>query len=190
MSPKRILCASELQVLDSVTLAPFDLRLSSTAPVGTPPPPNQPPTVSVDGPSQGATYTSPASVIMSASAADADGSIVRVEFLVDGGIVATDTAQPWSATWMTDVVGAHTLTARAYDNSGAVTTSSPVVVTVQPPHTDGEDVVMWAGESQVAFDWFPQPDASAAGGGPTAGCQPRHREADAPPSRLRPGISS
>jgi len=166
LSPKRILCASELQVFDSVTLTPFDLRLSSTTPVGIPPvPTNQPPTVSVNEPSQGATYTSPASVTMSASTADADGSIVRVEFLVDGGIVATDTAQPWSATWTTDVVGAHTLTARAYDNAGAVTTSSPVVVTVQPPpHTDGEDVVMWAGESQAAFDWFPQPDASAAGG--------------------------
>jgi glucose/arabinose dehydrogenase len=92
---------------------------------------NQPPTVSLTAPAGGAVLTSGATVPMTATAADADGTIAGVEFQVDGATVATDATSPYSGSWMAAGVGAHTLTARATDDQGAVTTSAVVNVTVQ-----------------------------------------------------------
>ena len=43
-------------------------------------PANQPPTVSLTSPSDGATFTAPASVSIAANAADPDGNVAQVEF--------------------------------------------------------------------------------------------------------------
>jgi hypothetical protein len=99
---------------------------------------NQPPTVSVSSPAPNATFTSGASVTINANAADADGTVARVEFLVNGAVVANDTAAPWTTTWTAGAAGNYTLTARAYDNAGAATTSAPLTISVtaaanQPP---------------------------------------------------------
>jgi hypothetical protein len=114
----------------ATTSAP--LAISVTAPA------NQPPTVSVSSPAANATFTTGATVTISANAADADGTVARVEFLVNGAVIANDTAAPWTTTWTAGAAGNYTLTARAYDNAGAATTSAPVSITVtaaanQPP---------------------------------------------------------
>jgi len=74
-----------------------------------------------------ATVASGASVTITASASDVDGTIASVAFYVDGVLRSTDNASPFSATW-TSTLGSHQLTAVATDNHGLQTTSSVVVV--------------------------------------------------------------
>ncbi|HEV2889971.1 MAG TPA: LamG-like jellyroll fold domain-containing protein [Frankiaceae bacterium] len=72
-------------------------------------------------------------VTVKASASD-DVKVDRVEFYVDETRFAEDTAAPWQATLDTLGLpvfdGRHTLTTKAYDAHGNVTTSAPVPVTV------------------------------------------------------------
>jgi hypothetical protein len=91
---------------------------------------NQLPTVSVTSPSTGTAFTAPASVTIIATAEDADGTIVGVDFSVGSQIIGTDTTSPYSASWTNVPAGSYSLTARARDNSGATRTSGAVAVTV------------------------------------------------------------
>lgn len=93
----------------------------------TPPPVNQPPSV---GLSVNATnVTVPATVTLTALASDPDGTLTKVEFLVGGTLIATDTALPFTFDVNITVAGTYSATAKAYDNAGGVTESTPVVVT-------------------------------------------------------------
>lgn len=71
-------------------------------------------------------------VTLSAEAGD-DVSVASVDFLVDGAVIGTRTAPPYTLTWNTGTVadGARVLTAVARDLSGKSTTSTPVNVTVR-----------------------------------------------------------
>jgi beta-glucanase (GH16 family) len=98
------------------------LAASSTA--------NAAPTVSLTSPAAGASYTAPASLTLTASAADSDGSVAKVEFYQGSTLLATSTASPYSYTWAGVAAGTYSLTAKATDNQGASTTSGAVSVTV------------------------------------------------------------
>ena len=91
---------------------------------------NTPPTVSVTSPTEGASFTAPATVAVTASAADDDGSVASVTFYADGAPIGTDSASPFSVSWSNVAAGSYTLTAVATDNEGATTTSGAVHVTV------------------------------------------------------------
>jgi hypothetical protein len=67
---------------------------------------------------------------LSASATDSDGSISRVEFYNGPTLLGADTASPYTYTWSGVAAGSYSLTARAFDNQGAATTSAPINVTV------------------------------------------------------------
>ena len=90
---------------------------------------NTPPTVSLSAPADGATYTAPATIDLTASASDSDG-IDRVEFYQGSSLLGTATASPYSYTWNNVPAGTYTLTAKAYDSLGASTVTAPVNVTV------------------------------------------------------------
>jgi len=95
---------------------------------------NAAPTVNLTSPANGATFTAPASITLSATAADTDGAVVQVEFF-DGatlvGTVPTTTGSTsYSVTLNNVAAGAHLYTARATDNQGASATSAPVNITV------------------------------------------------------------
>ena len=94
---------------------------------------NVPPTVSITSPANGANYTFPATVTINASATDADGSVASVGFYVNGSLVGTDNTAPYSFAW-TSVIGTASVTARATDNRGAVTTSSAITVNIIDPN--------------------------------------------------------
>jgi YD repeat-containing protein len=89
------------------------------------------PTVDVTSPAPGATVRGTA-VPLVASASD-DRRVDRVDFFVDGNLVRTDLAAPWTGNWNSETVpnGQHTVTAKATDDVGHTTTSSPVTVSVQ-----------------------------------------------------------
>ncbi len=88
------------------------------------------PTVSLTSPADGAAFADPSNVLLSAQAADADGTIARVDFYANNVLVGTDTTSPYTAVWANMMQGVYVLTAKATDNLGAVVTSPPVRVTV------------------------------------------------------------
>jgi hypothetical protein len=91
---------------------------------------NNPPTVSITSPSDGATYIEGDNVTIDATASDSDGSVTKVEFYEDGNLLGEDTSSPYSYTWTSVPQGSHTLTAKATDDDSAATTSSGVGITV------------------------------------------------------------
>jgi subtilisin family serine protease len=91
---------------------------------------NLPPTVSLTAPVTGASYFEPASVPLSATAFDSDGTIAQVNFFAGTTLVATDTTSPYAFTWTNVSAGTYTVTAVAIDNSGASATSIGATIQV------------------------------------------------------------
>ncbi len=91
---------------------------------------NQSPTVALTSPAAGATFSAPATVTLSANAADADGTVSGVAFYQGTTLLGTDTSAPYNFTWSNVAAGSYTLTAVATDNAGAVTTSTAAAITV------------------------------------------------------------
>ena len=61
-----------------------------------------------------------------------NGWVTKVEFYVNGTLVSTDTSGPWSFGVSGLANGTYTLTAKAFDQLNAETTSAPITVTVGP----------------------------------------------------------
>ena len=91
---------------------------------------NSPPQVSLTAPANGASYRESATISFSATVSDSDGSVAKVEFLLDGSVVATSTIAPYTGTATNVTAGNRNITARATDNDGASTTSTSVSITV------------------------------------------------------------
>jgi fibronectin type 3 domain-containing protein len=88
------------------------------------------PTVSVTAPTNGATVSG--TTTLTATASDDSGTVSKVEFYNGTTLLGTDTTSPYSFSWNTTTVanGSKTITAKAYDPSGNVGTSSVITVTV------------------------------------------------------------
>ena len=96
-----------------------------------PSPDNTPPTVTITSPANNATVSRLSGTTIRANASDSDGAIIKVEFFAGSTLLGTDTAAPYSFVWRPAGRGTFTLTARAYDDDGALTTSAPVTVRVK-----------------------------------------------------------
>ncbi|WP_057921873.1 extracellular catalytic domain type 1 short-chain-length polyhydroxyalkanoate depolymerase [Lysobacter capsici] len=104
------------------------------------------PQVALTAPVEGAEVSGVVS--LSANASD-DAGVERVDFLLDGALIASDAQAPYTASWNSASAsnGAHTLQARAEDIAGNTATSAAVHVTVSggtsgPPQVlsfDNED---------------------------------------------------
>ncbi len=81
-------------------------------------------------------YSAPASIVLSASASDSDGSIAKVQFYRGATLIGEDTSSPYAFQWTNVAAGSYQLTARAYDNRGADTSSAVVPLVV-----DGANVL-------------------------------------------------
>src|SRR5207247_1220051 len=91
---------------------------------------NNPPSVSLTSPTNGDSFTAPASITINANASDSGGSVSKVDFYAGTTLLGSDTSSPYSFGWNNVSAGTYALTAKATDNLGATTTSSPVNVTV------------------------------------------------------------
>ncbi len=91
---------------------------------------NTPPTVSLTAPATGSTYMAPASVTIAANAADANGTIARVDFFAGSTLIGTDTTSPYSVNWKNAPAGSFSIVAVARDNGGATTTSAARSITI------------------------------------------------------------
>ncbi len=91
---------------------------------------NKPPTVAISAPATGTSYAAPADIPILATTGDVDGTVTRVDFYAGATLLGSDTASPFSTTWVGVGAGSYTLTAVATDNEGEPAASQPVSVTV------------------------------------------------------------
>jgi hypothetical protein len=112
---------------------------------------NTPPAVALTSPGSGQTVSE--QVFLQASAGDHRG-VTRVEFLVDGAVVAQDSEAPYEVGWDSRQVpnGAHTLTVRAWDVAGNPGTSAAVSFTVLQPGSAEYDAALRV-PACAAVDW-------------------------------------
>lgn len=91
---------------------------------------NNAPAVSIVSPTENTFYTEPATIAISASASDSDGSVALVEFFQGVAKIGEDNAAPFTLSWSGVLQGSYALRAVATDNLGAKATSAVVNVTV------------------------------------------------------------
>lgn len=105
----------------------------------TPPPDTTLPSVSVSNPTAGSTVTG--SISFSATATDNVG-VTKVDFIVDGTVVNSDTSAPYDYTLNTTSLtnAQHTFAAKAYDAAGNTRTSTGVTVTISNVTYLAEDI--------------------------------------------------
>ncbi|MEZ8143365.1 chitinase [Enterovibrio norvegicus FF-454] len=102
--------------------------LSVTVDAGTVDPGNEAPTVSV---ATSATAVDQGAVVtLTADAADADGTIAKVDFYVAGQLKGSADTAPYTFDWMTDKAGSVSVYAKATDDKGASTDSALISVSV------------------------------------------------------------
>jgi uncharacterized protein (DUF1800 family) len=99
---------------------------------GTAPPSNKVPTVALTAPQGRTTILAGATVDLAATAADYDGSVVRVDYYAGAVVVAQAAAAPWSASFV-PLPGDYDLVAVATDDKGATGSSAPVSLSVVGP---------------------------------------------------------
>ena len=107
-------------VLDEVTIT-SNLELD-TPQLGLP---NLPPVAVLTSPGNGATFTAPATVTLTALAPDPEGRMTQVEFFANGTLARRRRVGAVSVTWSSAAAGSHSLTAVAFDADGGRTTSPP-----------------------------------------------------------------
>ena len=112
--------ATDSAGLSSSTAATINVRVDG----------NRPPTVALSSPLAGTSVNSGATVNLTAVAADPDGTVASVTYLANGNVVGAAAAAPFAVAWVPGAAGSYTVTAQATDNSGNVTASAPVTVTV------------------------------------------------------------
>ena len=102
------------------------------------PPANVAPTVSLTSPAASASFNAPATITLSATAADTDGTISKVEFYNGAELLGTATSSPYNFSWEQVAVGTYSLTAKATANGGLATNSAAVSITVINADKDGD----------------------------------------------------
>lgn len=100
---------------------------------------NTPPVVTFTKPATGVEFTAPASIVMKATAVDADGTIKHVKFYNGASILKTDLTAQYSYNWNNVPAGIYTIIAEASDDQDAKT-SDTLLVTVNPPKTANEQI--------------------------------------------------
>jgi regulation of enolase protein 1 (concanavalin A-like superfamily) len=144
-------------------------------------PANQAPTVALTAPANGATFTAPATVTVSATASDTDGTLAKVDFFAGATLIGSDTTSPYSVTWSNVGAGTYSLTAVATDNGGATTTSAARTVTVSaaPPPTSAHAVFTASVDDSMVTRYVL--DIFASGADPTTATPIRTQDMGKPP---------
>lgn len=96
---------------------------------------NQPPVVAISSPVNGATFNEGETIVISATASDPDGTVSKVEFYQGTTKLGESTVSPYQYSWINVPAGSYSLTAKAHDNLGAITTSAAVNITVSAVQT-------------------------------------------------------
>lgn len=111
---------------------------------------NLSPSVQLVSPDPAATYHAPASLTLTANASDSDGTIASVAFYNGSTLLGSVTQAPYTWTWNDVPAGTYSLSARATDDAGAVTSSEPMVITVALPEDSTDPRVSLTAPQQGA----------------------------------------
>jgi plastocyanin len=93
---------------------------------------NVPPTISITNPTDGATFSAPASFTLAATASDSDGTVTNVQFLNGANSLGNVTSSPYSVLVSSLAAGDYAFSAVATDNGGLSATNSITVHVVTP----------------------------------------------------------
>jgi uncharacterized repeat protein (TIGR01451 family) len=96
-------------------------------------PVNDPPTVGITSPADGDVFVAPATVLVAATAADFDGTVVNVRLYSGASQIGSFAAAPYSVTLSNQLPGIRTFFAIATDNGGLSATSAPVTINITSP---------------------------------------------------------
>jgi hypothetical protein len=91
---------------------------------------NQSPTVSLTTPAHNSQLVVGTSTVLTANAADADGTIQKVDFYAGQTLLGSVTTAPYTFTWANLPVGTYSLVAKATDNLNATVSSAAVIVRI------------------------------------------------------------
>lgn len=91
---------------------------------------NASPTVSLTAPTNGQVFSAPANITLTATASDSDGTITKVQFYQGATLLGEDLSAPYSYAWNNVAAGNYSVTAKATDNLGAISTSAAASITV------------------------------------------------------------
>lgn len=123
---------------------------------------NEPPSVSISSPAAGATFSVPATVLISATASDAQqatlpgsGAVARVDFYANGVFQGSKQAEPYKLTLNNLNPATYQLQVRAIDTQGAATDSVPVTITVvAPPNQTPAVLLMEANGTELKMPTY------------------------------------
>lgn len=87
--------------------------------------------VSLTSPFDDETYDVGETIQISADAIDENGSISKVEFLVNGSLFGGDLSEPYAIDWTPDNEGAYTIQAVAYNANNETVSSNEITVNIQ-----------------------------------------------------------
>jgi hypothetical protein len=120
--------AGSYSVVASVNNPNYQGSGSGTFTITTTAPGSNPPSVTITSPANDASILAKSTVNIQAGATAGSNPVSRVDFLLNGSVICTDTAAPYSCSWTIPAATGKTyqLQAKAYDTAGQVGTS-PVV---------------------------------------------------------------
>lgn len=89
-----------------------------------------PPSVSVSSPTDGSVFTAPASITLSADVGDSEVPVRSVSFYANDDFVGRVTSPPYTLVWPKVKAGTYSVFARAVDENGKSSVSTPSDITV------------------------------------------------------------
>ncbi|NOH72755.1 chitinase [Vibrio pectenicida] len=102
---------------------------------------NKTPNVELTSPKPSDSIETGEVVMISADASDSDGKVEKVVFSIDGQSLGEDKTRPYSTTWNA-IAGNHSITAIAYDDKGAQSTISTVIIDVSDAQPGNEPPII------------------------------------------------
>jgi hypothetical protein len=104
------------------------------------------PTVAVTNLTENQNFTTPTNIVLAASASDADGGILQVQFYANGTPLPADSTAPYTADLAIEAAGQIEIKAVVTDNLGLTSTSSVVHITAtgsEPLPIPASGLVLW-----------------------------------------------
>ncbi|MEX1240199.1 MAG: Ig-like domain-containing protein [Cyclobacteriaceae bacterium] len=123
------------------------------------------PVVSITSPSDGQTFTAPATVNINATASVSGGSITKVEFYNGTVKLGEDATSPYSFAWNNVPAGTYTVTAKAIATDGKSNSASVGIVVTSSAGCAGAGKIqqeLWTGVSGTSISSIPVAQAPAS----------------------------
>ena len=88
------------------------------------------PEIEITEPADKVNITEGSNIRIVTNAEDKDGTVVKVEFFVDGNSIGYNTIAPFDWVWFNANSGKHLINAVAFDNDGGKSSSSPIEINI------------------------------------------------------------